>query len=496
MEIKPKRQSTSLEIENVIEETTDGDTKLYLENAIKKRQEIFPDSKKETLTEPTLPSHDPKNWPEGKKSIILLIISLASMISPMSSTIFYPAIIAIREYFKTTEFIVNVSISVFIFFTGTAPLFVASFSDTYGNRRHVYLVSLLLFTIPSVICVLVKNIWVLITMRAIQACGSSATQCLGAGVISDIYIPTERGWAYGILYLGFYIGDLGGPIIGGFLAERLGFTWIFWFLAIFGCILLPLIFFFLPETYRHDHANLTQPTAPSQPIMQNFKKFNPLTPIKLLALPNVSLKIFYMSTIWAFMYVQNVIIPIIFYESYQLSYSFIGLTFLAPGIGYLIGSVIGGRYSDYVLNKYKVAHNGFSYPEIRLNSIWFGCVLIPVTFVVFGWTLEYKAHLIFPIISMFLGGFGSLFVSNSTITYLVDSYPELSASAIALSEFVPCIMATIYITITVPLKDAIGVGWLFTILSSINLLSTGLIVLVYFKGKGWREKQQMRALHV
>src|ERR1043165_2289198 len=52
------------------------------------------------------------------------------------------------------------------------PLFTGAFSDAYGNRRHLYLIVLILFTVPSIVCALIKNIWVLIMMRAIQACGS------------------------------------------------------------------------------------------------------------------------------------------------------------------------------------------------------------------------------------------------------------------------------------------------------------------------------------
>ncbi|GBB89131.1 hypothetical protein RclHR1_15810002 [Rhizophagus clarus] len=429
---------------------------------------------------------DPKNWSSKKKISILIIISLASMISPMANTMYYPAVIDVRQYFRTTEFIVNVSVSVYVFFTGSAPLFVGAFSDVYGNRRHLYLFALSLFVIPSIACALVKNIWILIVMRSIQACGSSSTQCLGAGVISDIYVPTERGQAYGILYLGFYIGDLGGPIIGGYLTESLGFKWIFWLLASVGCVLILIIFFFLPETFRHNRVSSS--VQLSYTLKQAFQKVNPLTPLKLLRFPNVALKIIYMSSIWAFMYVQNVIIPT-FSDTYDLSSFIIGLIYLAPGIGYLIGSVVGGRYSDYVLAKYESRHDGQSYPEVRLKSIWIGSILIPISYCAFGWFLQFKINLIFSIVAMFLGGFGSLFVFNSTITYLVDSYPEFSASAIALSDFIPCTLATVYIIITVPIRKAIGTGWLFTILISINALSIGCIILVYFKGKGWREKQ-------
>ena len=216
---------------------------------------------------------------------------------------------------------------------------------------------------------------------------------------------TERGRAYGILYLGFYIGDLGGPIIGGFLAETLGFTWIFWFLASIGCVLFPIIFFFLPETFRHNN-NISQSSISSSQtsLKQKFKKINPLTPIKLLLLPDVSLNIIYMSSIWAFMYVLNVVIPT-FYNTYNLSYSAIGLTYLAPGLGYLIGSVIGGRYSDYVLAKYGSRHDGNSHPEARLNSIWLGVVLIPLSYCALGWSLYIKANIILSLIFMFLGEF-------------------------------------------------------------------------------------------
>jgi hypothetical protein len=51
-------------------------------------------------------------------------------------------------------------------------------------------------------------------------------------------------------------------------------------------------------------------------------------------------------------------------------------------------------------------------------------------------------------------------------------------------------LATVYIAVTAPLQNAIGVGWLFTILVLINILSISCIVLVYLKGKGWREKHK------
>lgn len=54
----------------------------------------------------------------------------------------------------------------------------------------------------------------------------------------------------GIFYLGPLMGPLLAPIIGGALAERLGWRSTLWFLAIYGGVLLIFLFFALPEVNR------------------------------------------------------------------------------------------------------------------------------------------------------------------------------------------------------------------------------------------------------
>jgi MFS family permease len=101
----------------------------------------------------------------------------------------------------------------------------------------MYLISIVIFIIASVICAVTSNTILLAVFRAIQACGASAGQSvgecrvcfskygkndiehpkkktffspLGAGVISDVFPTSQRGTAYGF----FYIGPLCGPVIG------------------------------------------------------------------------------------------------------------------------------------------------------------------------------------------------------------------------------------------------------------------------------------------
>jgi multidrug resistance protein len=134
-------------------------------------------------------------------------------------------------------------------FQGLAPGLFAAVSDSVG-RRPTYIVCFIIFVASNIGLALTKTYWLLMLLRAIQATGNSATVALGAGVIADIATPNERGGYLGIFGTGPLAGPSLGPIIGGALAQTLGWRSIFWFLSIFGGVFSVFLVLFLPETLR------------------------------------------------------------------------------------------------------------------------------------------------------------------------------------------------------------------------------------------------------
>ncbi|CAG8721254.1 15462_t:CDS:2, partial [Gigaspora rosea] len=370
----------------------ENEKKIENEQNYKGKCDVFPES---TATKSDsndsyaiVTNDDPKNWPSAKKRCILFIVIVSGMLSPIASTILYSAIIKLRQELHTTEIVIN-------------SLVWAAYSDEFATRRKVYLVSITVFIISTIICAVARNIWLLFVMRVVQACGSSAVLSIGAGIISDIYVSTERGHAYGLFYLAYWFGPFLGPMCGGYLTEYLGWRWMFWFLAIYGGIIFLIIIFFLPETFR----TVSSPIGTS-----STTRFNPIAPLKLLRHPN--------SLRW--------------------------------------------KIFRFVLRKKKAENGGFSYPEMRINSAWGGALLVP-------------------------SSLGTLIAFNSMSTYLMDAYPMHSASAIALNDCIRFIASGTVAILEPLMEDALGTGWMFTFMVSLDVISTFFILAVYFKGKEWRE---------
>ena len=134
-------------------------------------------------------------------------------------------------------------------FQGLTPGLFAALSDSFG-RRPTYIICFVVYVASNIGLAETKTYWLLMLLRAIQATGNSATVALGAGVIADIAIPKERGGYLGIYGVGPLAGPSLGPIIGGALAQGLGWRAIFWFLAIFGGVFAVFLLLLLPETLR------------------------------------------------------------------------------------------------------------------------------------------------------------------------------------------------------------------------------------------------------
>lgn len=115
-----------------------------------------------------------------------------------------------------------------------------------------------------------------------------------------------------------------------------------------------------------------------------------------------------------------------------------GYFFLAPGVGCLLGAVIGGPWADRTVRKWN-ARRGERVPEDRLRSSLLGLgVVIPVAVLVYGWTIEKEVGGIpVPVIAMFLQGLGQMLCFPSINAYCLDVKKDQGAEVICEYHYKP-----------------------------------------------------------
>lgn len=109
----------------------------------------------------------------------------------------------------------------------TVLMAVGTLADRYGRRR-IFIISLVLFGITSLICGLAQNTSVLIISRFLQGVGAGAMQICQIAILSHRFQEErERSKAFAVWGIVFGIGLGFGPIIGGMIVAVLNWHWVF-----------------------------------------------------------------------------------------------------------------------------------------------------------------------------------------------------------------------------------------------------------------------------
>ncbi len=259
----------------------------------------------------------------------LLVAGLAT-IGPFTIDTYLPSFPAIALEMGTTEVLVQQTLTAYLIPFALMMLFHGAISDAFG-RRPVILIGVGGFVIASIGCALATSMTMLLVCRAMQGLVAGAGTSLSRAVVRDAYQGVEAQRLLSRVMLIFSIAPAIAPIIGGWLQTWFGWRANFWFLALFGAVLLVACYRYLPETHP---ASARQRFAPA-PLLAAYRlvALNP----RFLLLAGVSS----LGFAGFFLYVLSA--PAFIYRHLGLTEHDFAWLFMAGVIGMMLGAYISGR---------------------------------------------------------------------------------------------------------------------------------------------------------
>ncbi|KAF4448783.1 hypothetical protein F53441_7832 [Fusarium austroafricanum] len=443
-------------------------------------------------------AENPQNWSNWEKAVNLGIVSILAFITPLESSVIVPGVPLLKQDFhESRPPVTSLVVSIFVLGFAFGPVLLAPLSELYGRR--------LLFNISNVVTLgfsigsaLAPNIAIFIVFRFIAGSFGAGPMNIGGGSIADQVELSKRGFVMSIFFTGIFLGPVIGPVIGGFIAQDLGWRWVFWVMTIVKGVMTILTFLFLAESHaptiqrkrannkEEQASNIEKPKA-SQLLLRSVSR-----PMRMLIRsPIITGLSLYLALIYGYLYLLFTTFSTVFPGQYGFSIETLGLAFLGLGVGCMVALIIISWLSDWLQHRLTQKY-GVSKPEYRLLPIVLGIPLLPIGLFVYGWTAQYKVHWIVPIIFTGFTGAGLIFSFLPTQIYMIDAFTTYAASALAATSIVRSIVGGCLPIAGLPLYSALGYGWGNSLLGFIALVVSIAPLLFWRYGETLRKKYDVQ----
>jgi EmrB/QacA subfamily drug resistance transporter len=181
---------------------------------------------------------------------ILYGILLAMLLAAMDQTIVATALPTIGNDLGDVEHLPWVVTAYLLSGTAVTPIY-GKLSDIVGRRRML-LIGVAIFVAASILSALAPSMWVLIFARFLQGLGGGGLIALAQTIVGDIVAPRERMRYQAYFASVFVTSSIAGPVLGGFFAEKLHWSFIFWINLPLGVLALALSDRALRRLPRHE----------------------------------------------------------------------------------------------------------------------------------------------------------------------------------------------------------------------------------------------------
>lgn len=188
----------------------------------------------------------PKPKRKTNKWLVVLSVTFGTLMGAIDASIVNVALNAIRGTVGATlEESTWISTGFAVATILVMPL--TGFLGRLWGQKRVYMASLVLFLVGSVLCGLATSLWGLVFFRAIQGFGAGALQPTEQAILRQTFPPEEQGMAMALFALAIMVGPAIGPTLGGWIVDNYAWPWIFFINLPVGMLGLVMVSTFVEE---------------------------------------------------------------------------------------------------------------------------------------------------------------------------------------------------------------------------------------------------------
>lgn len=158
--------------------------------------------------------------------LILVALMLGMFLAALDQTIVATALPTIVSEFGGLNHLAWVVTAYMLASTASTPLW-GKLGDQFG-RKPLFIASIIIFLVGSVLCGIAWNMSSLIGFRALQGLGAGGLMVLAMAIVADVVPPRDRGRYQGVFGAVFGVSSVIGPLLGGFFVDNLSWRWVFY----------------------------------------------------------------------------------------------------------------------------------------------------------------------------------------------------------------------------------------------------------------------------
>jgi DHA2 family multidrug resistance protein len=189
--------------------------------------------------------------PTGERLIVTIGVMMAVLLQVLDTTIANVALPHMQASLSATQDTINWVLTSYIVASAIALPISGWLADKVGRKR-LLLISVVMFTVASVLCATATSLPEMVLFRAFQGVGGAFIVPLAQATLFDINPREKHGQAMALFGGGVMIGPILGPVLGGWLTDNYNWRWVFLVNLPVGVLCILIMARFMPKTDTHD----------------------------------------------------------------------------------------------------------------------------------------------------------------------------------------------------------------------------------------------------